>query len=395
MLPLYVGPVGSGPEEPLGRRGSHPDIEALGLLDGLEGEARQERADLIAWLLDYGFTIDQIRGSLAAPLLLPAHRVLGDDGQLVSAREVCNATGFDLQLLERLQRAIGLPHIADPDAAVLPRADAEAAVRAKFFLDLGIDPDETVAIMRVLMDGLAHAAAIMREAALKSMLRPGATEIELAQASEELARRSMPQIGPMMEDFLRLQLRHSFETEAVNAAERAAGTLPGARPVTVAFADITGFTKLGEALPPEELEHVANELAEVAHDVAMAPVRFVKSIGDAVMLVCPDPAPMLRAVLDLAETARAKNLPRLRIGVASGCAVSRAGDWFGSPVNVASRVTAAARPGSVLVAESTRDAVGNASGFDWSPAGVRRLKGVRGEVKLFGVNREPTAQAKA
>jgi adenylate cyclase len=58
-------------------------------------------------------------------------------------------------------------------------------------------------------------------------------------------------------------------------------------------------------------------------------------------------------------------------------------------------VTAAARPGSVLVAESTRDAVGNASGFDWSPAGVRRLKGVRGEVKLFGVNREPTAQAKA
>ena len=35
------------------------DLEALGLLDGLEGEARTERAELIAWLLDRGFSIDR------------------------------------------------------------------------------------------------------------------------------------------------------------------------------------------------------------------------------------------------------------------------------------------------------------------------------------------------
>ena len=52
------------------------DLEALGLLDGLEGEARRERAELIAWLLDRGFSIDQIRASVA-PLLLPANRVMG------------------------------------------------------------------------------------------------------------------------------------------------------------------------------------------------------------------------------------------------------------------------------------------------------------------------------
>jgi adenylate cyclase len=194
-------------------------------------------------------------------------------------------------------------------------------------------------------------------------------------------------LGPMMEDLLRLELRHSFEIEAVNAAERAAGRLPGARQVTVAFADLAGFTKLGEALPPEELEHVASRLAELAHDVATAPVRFVKSIGDAVMLVCFEPAPLLQAVLDLADAAASNDLPRLRIGASSGRAVSRAGDWFGSPVNVASRVTGAARPGTALVDESTRDAVGNAQGFDWSPVGARHLKGVSGEVKLFCVRR--------
>ena len=380
--PLYVGAVATD-----------VDIEALGLLDGLDGEARQERAELIAWLLDRGFDLDQIRGSVAAPLMLPANRVLGDDGNYVSAREICESTGVGLELLQRLQSAVGLPRIDDPDAAVLLRADGEAAARAKFFIDMGVDPEETVAVMRVLMEGLGHAAAMMREAALKTLLRPGATEIELAQASEELARRSAPRLGPMMEDLLLLELRHSFETEAVNAAERAAGTLPGARPITVAFADLAGFTRLGEALSPEDLERVASLLAKLAHDVAVTPVRFVKSIGDAVMFVCFDPAPLLEAVLDLADAAAANDLPRLRIGVASGCAVSRAGDWFGSPVNVASRVTGAARPGTVLVAESARDAVGTAAGLDWSSAGARHLKGVRGDVKLFRVHRSGEAES--
>ena len=65
-------------------------------------------------------------------------------------------------------------------------------------------------------------------------------------------------------------------------------------------------------------------------------------------------------------------------GLASGSAVSRAGDWFGSPVNVASRVTGVARPGAVLVTESARDAIASADGFDWSVAGARHLKGVKG-----------------
>ena len=362
------------------------DFEALGLLEGLEGEAREERTELIEWLLDRGFSIDHVCGSAAAPLMLPASKVLGDDGHYVSAREVCEATRIELQLLQRLQRAIGL-QVDDPNAVVLLRADGEAAARAKFFLDLGFDPDDTVAMMRVVVENLGHVAEIMREAALKTLLRPGASEIEVAQASEQLALRSAPMLGPVMDDLVRLELRRSFESDAVTAAERAAGTLPGGRTVTVCFADLAGFTSLGEAIPPEDLERVATRFAEVAHDVARSPVRFIKSIGDAVMLISFDAVPLLHAVLDLIDIAAENDLPRLRIGVASGLAVSRAGDWFGSPVNVASRVTAEARPGTVMVAESTRDAAGNAMGFEWSPAGVRRLKGVSDEVKLFRVCR--------
>ncbi|KUH94513.1 adenylate/guanylate cyclase domain-containing protein [Mycobacterium sp. IS-3022] len=363
------------------------EFEALGLLDGLEGAARQDRAELIAWLLDQGFSLAQIRESIAAPVMLPAHRALGDDGTSVSARKISESTGIELRLVQRLQRAIGMPRIDDPDEPVLPRADADAVRHAKTFLDLGYDPDDVVAVMRVLVESLGHAAAMMREAALKTLLRPGSSEIELALATERLAEVAAPLIGPMMDDLLRLELRHSFALEAVNAAERAAGSLPGARPVTVAFADLAGFTSLGEALPAEELERIASRLAELAHDVAITPVRFVKSIGDAVMLVCADAAPLLQAVLDLADAAKANRLPALRIGLASGSAVTRAGDWFGSPVNLASRVTASAQPGSILVTESTRDAVDSLPNLNWVSVGARRLKGVRAEVKLFRVER--------
>ena len=94
------------------------DFEALGLLDGLEGEARKERAELIEWLLDEGFSIDHICGSAAAPLMLPASKVLGDDGHYVSAREVCEVTGIEPQIEKELRAGRGLSVSTQQDGRV-------------------------------------------------------------------------------------------------------------------------------------------------------------------------------------------------------------------------------------------------------------------------------------
>ena len=368
----------------VGRVAEDFDLETSGLLDGLDGAARTERAELIRWLFERGVGADQIRGT-PAPMLLASRRVIGDDGELVSAREAAAAAGVELELFERIQRAMGLPRVDDPDAEVFLRADAEAAKFTREFLDVGIDPDELVQITRLLGDGLSRAAEAMRHAALAAVMRPGATELEIAQASEELVGNVAPLLGPMIQEVLLLQLRHAIETEAVNATERAEGQhLPGARLVTIGFADLVGFTRLGEALPPEELEQLAQKLADLTREIAVAPVRFIKTIGDEVMLVSPEPAPLLEAMLRLVdETEGDDDFPRLRAGVATGMAVSRAGDWFGSPVNLAARVTGAARPGTVLVAESARDAIGDDDRFSWSFAGGKHLKGIKSEVKTF------------
>ena len=383
--------VASAPNVYVGRVTQHPDtadIEASGLLDGLTGEARAERAELIPYLLDLGITVEEIKASFA-PMLLPARRVLGDDGTHLSAREISERTGLDVDQLMRFQRASGLPVVEDPDAAVFMRPDGDPAVHIKRFLELGIDADQMLSIVRLLAEGLSHAAEVMRYTAVATTLKPGATELEMAKGSQALVSAAAPLLGPMIQDMLMLQLRHAMETESINANERAAGApLPGARMVAVAFADLVGFTRLGEEVPPEQLEQLANRLAEAAREVAVKPVRFIKTIGDAVMLVSVEAAPLLEAMLALVETIDSDEaLPQLRAGVSYGAAVSRAGDWFGSPVNLASRVTGVARPASVLVTEAARDQIGDDDRFSWSFAKARHLKGIKDDVKLFRARR--------
>ena len=289
LVAVYVGPVAE-------------ELDIDGLLDGLEGQARTERAELVDWLLGQGFSVEQIRGAVS-PMLLPAGRIVGDDGRYVSAHKICDETGIDLELLQAIQRALGMPRADDPDAAILLRADSEAAARAKVFIDMGLSREQVIAVTRVLGHGLEQTAEAMRQVVLEAVIQPGATELQLAQAYEGLVQQVSPLLGPLCEDVLRAQLRHTLETEAVSVAERAAGTVPGARNVTVAFADLVGFTRLGEAVPPEELENLASRLSDLAYDVVSPPVRFIKTIGDAVMLVSTDPVALLRTVLGLLAAA--------------------------------------------------------------------------------------------
>ncbi len=109
-------------------------------------------------------------------------------------------------------------------------------------------------------------------------------------------------------------------------------------------------------------------------------------IGDAVMFVSPDTGPLLDLALDLVQAAEEdEEFPQLRAGLASGMAVGRWGDWYGRPVNLASRVCSRARPGSVLVTEPVADA-SEGDDYRFSAAGQKQLKGI-GAVPLWRARR--------
>jgi adenylate cyclase len=369
------------------------DLAALDqLLGGLTGEVRSQRAELLEWLLTKGFDVDQIQRALI-PMLVPVNRVIGDDGTRTTTRQVAEEHGFDEHLLRRLHLAAGFPADGGTDSTDLSRADAESVLRAKAYLDVGFDTDDVVTIVRVLAEGLGRTAEAMRKAALKAVLVPGSTELQLAEAFERLADQLGGVVGPLVTDVMLMQLRRSFETEAVSFAERTSGNLSGARKVTVAFADLVGFTDLGEIMAPEYLERTASRLVELAREAVVAPVRYVKAIGDAVMFVSTDAAALVDVVIALTWRTEELGLPRIRAGIASGSAVSHSGDWYGRPVNLASRITDVARPGSVVTSTAVREELAHRTDLHWRAFGPRMLKGIGG-VQLAAVRRSgPQAEA--
>jgi adenylate cyclase len=171
--------------------------------------------------------------------------------------------------------------------------------------------------------------------------------------------------------------------DVIATADLASGGIGGAVELTICFADLVEFTRLGEEIAPEELGLVAGRLEEMATAVAEPPVRLVKTIGDAVMLVSAETAPLVDASLALIAAAEAEGeaFPWLRAGLASGPTLPQSGDYYGRSVNLASRITGVARPGSVLLDAATREAAGE--GFAYTFIGERRLKGIDSKVKLF------------
>ncbi len=363
------------------------DLVAEGLLDGLEGAARAERLMLLEQLIDEGVPLSELRRTTATGtvMYLPADRAIVGPERYTAA-EVAERSGVDEEFLVAARRAMGLP-IPDPDDAVYTEAELETARMTLVARAAGISDEDLLELLRVLGRGLAQAAETLRTLPLKLVLEPGMSEAELAHRYAEAVAGLYPLVNPLMSNLLALHLRDATQSTVVGELERSGGRLPGSREVAVCFADLVGFTRLGEEVPPDELGRLAVRLEALAAEAAVPTVRLVKTIGDAAMLTAPEPEPLLASALNLIDAAdvEGEDFPQLRAGLAVGLALPRAGDWFGRPVNLASRITSIARPGSVLAEREVRDSAGDAYG--WSYAGERRLKGIRGPVALYRARR--------
>jgi adenylate cyclase len=371
------------------------DFEAEGLLDGLDGGQRAERLALLEQLAGDGVPLSELRRSTAAGsiMYLPADRVIVGS-ERYTAGEIAELSGVEESFLIAARRAMGLP-IPEQDEAIYTEAELESARMTHVARAAGISDEELLDLMRVLGRGLSQVAETLRALPLKLVLEPGMSEPELANRYAQAAGALYPLVNPLVESVLTLHLKHATQSTVVSALERSGGQLPGSREVSVCFADLVGFTRLGEEVAPDELGRLAVRLEALAADAAEPPVRLVKTIGDAAMLASPDPEPLLDAALSLIDAAEAEgeDFPQLRAGAALGQALPRAGDWFGRPVNLASRITAVARPGSLLVERELRE---SAQGhFRWSFAGERRLRGIRGAVPLFRARRAVAGAASA
>ena len=245
------------------------DFAAEGLLDGLEGSAREARLELLEQLAAEGVELADLHAASRDGRLLfvGAERAMGGQPRY-STREVGERVGLPPEFLMALRRAQGVP-VPDVDAVVCSDTDVEAARIARRFQEAGIGEEQQLTVVRVIGRGMAQTAEALRTAALELVLEPGLSEAELTRRYADRVAGFMPMIGPMLEYMARLHLRQSVRTEAINAAERQAGALPGARDVAVCFADLVGFTRLGEQVAPDELGRVDQIERELEHDVGV------------------------------------------------------------------------------------------------------------------------------
>ena len=352
------------------------------LLDGLDGEARAARERLLRRLSDEGVPDEELARAVEEDrlVLLPVERALHGDARYTLA-EMVERCGVDGETITAVRRAAGLPGV--PEGAVeFSEEDLEASKRLKTVLDAGLPVEGVVDMNRVMGRALAQIAAATRQLVGEVVLEGARTEDEAAARLEATARTLLPNMGPTLEHFFARHLLEIIRSDVLGAEQLETGRIGGAFETSVAFADLVGFTRLGGRVAPEDLGAIASRLEALAGDSVEPGVRIVKTIGDAVMLTGSEPEALLRSVLSLCDAvdAEGERFPQVRCGIAFGPAAERDADLYGHAVNLASRVTGIARPGSVLTTEEVREAADD--GFHWSFAGERKVKGV-GEVKLF------------
>ena len=345
-----------------------------------------DRERLLARLRDAGADEDEIERAAAEERLptLAVELALGGAGRH-SLTHVAREAGLPPVFLRELMQAVGRPSPGRGER-IFTDEDIETARVIKRFVDAGLPRRELLEVGRVLGQGMSHTSEAVRRLVGNALLEPGDSEytvgLRFAQAADELA----PLVPTLLDHQFRAHLRDGMRRELVTESERETGRLAGTRDVAIAFADLVGYTRLGDHLPAEDLGSIAGRFADLAVGAVKRPVTLVKTIGDGAMFASPEVPPLIASLQRLVAsvTGEGERFPDVRVGVAFGPATARGGDWFGATVNVASRVTELARPGRILATEPVRDLAPDEA---WHRRRRRAsLKGVEGRVRLFSLD---------
>lgn len=248
-----------------------------------------------------------------------------------TAAELAERAGVPEELARTLWRALGFPQTG-PGQAAFTDADLAALQAVRSLLaSSGIGVGEAVALARAMGRAMA-------------MLAAGQVEALVAAYGLEGTLDRSDVVLPALQDLV----VHAWRRHLFAAAERmAAAPDPAAAALVVGFVDIVGYTRRSRDLSPAELAGLLDGFdATVSRSVVEHRGRVVKTIGDEAMWVCPDPPAAALTALELVEALRD---PPVRVGAAFGTTLASLGDHFGPVVNIAARLTALARPGTVLV----------------------------------------------
>ena len=319
-------------------------------------------------------------------------------------RDVSRGAEVSLLSARRFWHALGFP-VVDTDDELFTEADQRALTAVAGIVRDGL-LDETTALAMTR----AFARSTDRLAGWQSQLIAEAVEAEWSRAHEGDEHdagesRAVPGIETAEETARRLAAltdrlepllvyawrRHLSATVSRMLADADPESYGLTKMRSVGFADLVNFTALVRRMSERDLARLVSRFEALSADVITAHGgRLIKTVGDEVLFTTVGVAPAAAIALDLVETMTEDDvLPDVRCGMARGPIISRLGDVFGTTVNRASRLTAVAQAGTVLVDATLARELAAMSGFELTGQRRRILRGV-GPVTPSLLRRAPT-----
>jgi adenylate cyclase len=354
--------------------------------DGQWTAAVVGRARLVARLRERGHSLAEIRRATEAGRLafgyieevFPLER-----GDTVTAREASRETGLEPALIERLVGALGFSPVR---AEGLHADDVQLLRYVAAVLDAGVPLVAMLQLVRVYGQAMSQIAdAEVRLFHLyvhEPLMRSGASGMETAEEMLTLTREVLPLASPILDHVHLRYLQHFLEQDVVGHMESDLGDEEldlGQLRVAIAFADLTGYTRLTEEEGELEAVDAVERFVDAVESTLPDDARIVKTIGDEVMIVGSDPAALVDWAVGFQTLAAER--PQPRIAVHHGVALYRDGDYYGRAVNIASRVAARSGAGEVLVTRSVVEHSGPHLEFEL--LGEVRLKGFTEATEIF------------
>jgi len=264
-------------------------------------------------------------------------------------REVARAVGISLLSARKLWRALGFPGVGDQDLAFTD-ADREALDRVVGLVrnDL-IDEETAIACARALGQNTDRLVSWQIEALMENLAERSPSGV----AEDPL--KVIQQLTPELEHLL----IYSFRRQLAGAVSRLDESAEAEIDLTVGFADLVSYTRLSRRLPRRELSRLVQRFEGLSADVVTTGGgRVVKTVGDEVLFIAPEPVAGAVIALSISERMAVDDLvPDVRVGIAHGPVLRSLGDVYGTTVNLASRLTALAQPGTVVTDPQTAKAL--------------------------------------
>ncbi|HEX3174118.1 MAG TPA: adenylate/guanylate cyclase domain-containing protein [Solirubrobacterales bacterium] len=311
-----------------------------------------------------------------------------DTEEQSTVEDVAHETGLEPELIERILAILGTPLGRE---RLLSPEDVRALRHCARVLAAGFPLVAFLQLVRVYVQSMRRIAdAEVRLFHLyvhEPMIRDARPELEIAEEMGELAADILPLAAPLTEYLHTRYLRYFTEQDVVGHMEtdlEASAAQLGQVPVTLCFIDLTGFTRYTEEEGDLEALDVVETFVETVEATLPAEATIVKTIGDEVMVVSPDPGSLTEWAVDL--LGRFPERPRPRVGIHYASAVYRDGDYFGTHVNLVHRVVGRAQAGEVMVTDRVANSL-QGRGLTCEPIGEVNLKGFPVATPLFIVSR--------